>query len=93
MIRTESGCGVWRFAGLVGVPGRTCHNRVSRLRAGVAPKGRWPAWGYRKIAAIAAGEGCDVGSASSVKRAMARRGSAGTGQIPARAPPARAGTA
>ena len=33
----------------------------------------WPAWGYRKIAAIAAAEGCDVGSPSSVKRAMARR--------------------
>ena len=33
----------------------------------------WPAWGYRKIAAIAAAEGLDVGSASSVKRAMARR--------------------
>jgi transposase InsO family protein len=34
---------------------------------------QWPAWGYRKIAAIAAADGCDVGSAASVKRAMARR--------------------
>ena len=33
----------------------------------------WPAWGYRKIAAIAAADGFDVGSAASVKRAMARR--------------------
>ena len=30
--------------------------------------------GYRKIGAIAAADGCDVGSPSSVKRAMARRG-------------------
>ena len=34
---------------------------------------QWPAWGYGKIAAIAAADGCDVGSASSVERAMARR--------------------
>ena len=34
----------------------------------------WPAWGYRKIRAIAAVDGHDVGSASSVRRAMARRG-------------------
>ena len=93
MIRTESGCSVSRFAELVGVPRRTYHNRLARLRAGVPPKGpwpapvvdriepevakhaeAWPAWGYRKIAAIAAAEGYDVGSASSVKRAMARRG-------------------
>ena len=33
-----------------------------------------PAWGYRKIAAIAVVEGCEVGSPSSVKRAMARCG-------------------
>ena len=34
----------------------------------------WPAWGYRKIGAIAATDGHQVGSPSSVKRAMARRG-------------------
>ena len=34
----------------------------------------WPAWGYRKIRAIAGVDGHDVGSASSVRRAMARRG-------------------
>lgn len=34
----------------------------------------WPAWGHRKIRAIAAADGHDVGSAASVKRAMARRG-------------------
>ena len=33
----------------------------------------WPAWGYRKIRAIAA-DGHDVDSPSSVKRAMTRRG-------------------
>jgi transposase InsO family protein len=33
----------------------------------------WPAWGHRKIRAIAAADGHDVGSAASVKRAMARR--------------------
>jgi transposase InsO family protein len=33
----------------------------------------WPAWGHRKIRAIARVDGYDVGSASSVKRAMARR--------------------
>ena len=33
----------------------------------------WPAWGYRKICAIAAADGHQVGSPSSVKRAMARR--------------------
>ena len=93
MIRTESGCSVSRFAELVGVPRRTYHARLARLRVGDPPKGpwpapvvdriepdvakhteAWPAWGYRKIAAIAAADGCDVGSASSVKRAMARRG-------------------
>jgi transposase InsO family protein len=90
MIRTESGCSVSGFAELVGVPRRTYHARLARLRDGDPPKGpwpapvvdriepevakhaeAWPAWGYRKIAAA---EGCDVGSASSVKRAMARRG-------------------
>ena len=34
---------------------------------------QWPAWGYRKIGAIAATDGHQVGSPSSVKRAMARR--------------------
>jgi len=34
----------------------------------------WPAWGHRKIAAIARIDGHDIGSMSSVKRAMARRG-------------------
>lgn len=93
MIRTDAGCSVSRFAELVGVPRRTYHARLARLRAGDPPKGpwpapvvdriepevakhaeAWPAWGYRKIAAITAADGCDVGSASSVKRAMARRG-------------------
>ena len=92
MIRTDSGCSISRFAELVGVPRRTYHARLARLRAGEVAKGpwpapvvdrieptvakhaaEWPAWGYRKIAAIAAAEGCDVGSPSSVKRAMARR--------------------
>ncbi len=92
MIRTESGSSVSRFAELVGVPRRTFHARLARLRAGNPPKGpwpapvvdriepdvakyaeAWPAWGYRKIAAIAAADGYDVGSPSSVKRAMARR--------------------
>ena len=34
----------------------------------------WLAWGYRKIRAIAAVDDHDVGSASSVRRAMARHG-------------------
>ena len=47
---------------------------VDRIEATVAKHAaEWPARGHRKIAAIAAAEGCDVGSASSVKRAMARR--------------------
>lgn len=33
----------------------------------------WPAWGHRKVRAIATIDGHDVGSESSVKRAMARR--------------------
>ena len=33
----------------------------------------WPAWGHRKIAAIARIDGHDIGSVSSLKRAMARR--------------------
>ena len=48
---------------------------VDRIEPAVAKyAAEWPAWGHRKIAAIAAADGCDVGSASSVKRAMARRG-------------------
>ena len=47
---------------------------VDRIEATVAKHAaEWPAWGHRKIAAIAAAEGCNVGSPSSVKRAMARR--------------------
>ena len=47
---------------------------VDRIEPDVAKyAAEWPAWGYRKIAAIAAVEGCDVGSPSSVNRAMARR--------------------
>ena len=47
---------------------------VDRIEATVAKHAaEWPAWGHRKIAAIAAADGCDVGSASSVNRAMARR--------------------
>jgi putative transposase len=34
----------------------------------------WDAWGHRKVWAIARADGHDVGSQSSVKRAMARRG-------------------
>ena len=33
----------------------------------------WPAWGHRKITAIARIDGHDIGSVSSLKRAMARR--------------------
>ena len=77
---------------MVGVPRRTYHGRLARLRAGDPAKGpwpapvvdrieptvakyaaQWPAWGYRKIGAIAAADGHQVGSPSSVKRAMARR--------------------
>ena len=75
MIRTEAGWSVSKFAELVGVPRRTYHARLARLRAPEAPKGpwpepvvdpieatvakhaaEWPAWEYRKIAAIAAAE-------------------------------------
>jgi len=38
---------------------------VDRVEPDVAKyAAEWPAWGYRKIAAIAAADGCDVGSAS-----------------------------
>ena len=48
---------------------------VDRIEPTVAKyAAQWPAWGYRKIGAIAATDGHQVGSPSSVKRAMARRG-------------------
>ena len=47
---------------------------VDRIEPTVAKyAAQWPAWGYRKISAIAATDGHQVGSPSSVKRAMARR--------------------
>ena len=47
---------------------------VDRIEPTVAKYAQeWPAWGYRKVRAIAAADGHDVGSALSVKRAMARR--------------------
>jgi putative transposase len=47
---------------------------VDRIEPVVAKyAGEWPAWGHRKIRAIAAADGHDIGSAASVKRAMARR--------------------
>ncbi len=47
---------------------------VDRIEPTVAKyAAEWPAWGHRKIAAIAAIDGADVGSPASVKRAMARR--------------------
>ena len=47
---------------------------VVGLSASVAKyAAQWPAWDYRKIGAIAAADGHQVGSPSSVKRAMARR--------------------
>ena len=92
MIRTDAQLSVSRVAELVGVPRRTYHYRLARLRAGDPAKGpwpapvvdriepvvakyaaEWPAWGHRKIRAIATVDGHDVGSAASVKRAMARR--------------------
>ncbi|MCY3584296.1 MAG: integrase core domain-containing protein [Acidimicrobiaceae bacterium] len=48
---------------------------VDRIEPVVAKYAQdWPAWGHRKIAAIARIDGHDIGSMSSVKRAMARRG-------------------
>lgn len=48
---------------------------VDRIEPAVAKlAGDWPAWGHRKIWAMGAFEGHDLGSASSVRRAMARRG-------------------
>lgn len=47
---------------------------VDRIEPVVAKyAAEWPAWGHRKIRAIATADGHDVGSAASVKRAMARR--------------------
>ena len=43
MIRAEAQCSVSMFAELVGVPRRTYHARLARLRAGNAAKGPWPA--------------------------------------------------
>lgn len=92
MIRREEKITVSRFAELIGIPRRTYHERLKRLRAGDPVKGPWPApvvdrieptvakyaerwdaWGHRKVWAIARADGHDVGSQSSVKRAMARR--------------------
>ena len=48
---------------------------VDRIEPVVAKYAQeWPAWGHRKIAAIVRIDGNDIGSVSSVKRAMARRG-------------------
>jgi putative transposase len=48
---------------------------VDRIEPVVAKyAGDWDAWGHRKIWALARHDGVDVGSASSVCRAMARRG-------------------
>ena len=92
MIRQDAQLTVSRFAELIGVPRRTYHYRLAKLRAGEPMKGPWPApvvdrveptvakyaeqwdaWGHRKIWAIARADGHDIGSQSSVKRAMARR--------------------
>lgn len=48
---------------------------VDRIEPVVAKyAGDWDAWGHRRIWALARHDGHDVGSASSVCRAMARRG-------------------
>lgn len=48
---------------------------VDRIEPTVAKYAQeWSAWGHRKIRAIAAADGIDIGSEASVKRAMARRG-------------------
>src|SRR5690554_6670771 len=47
-------------------------DRIEPLVAKYA--GDWDAWGHRKIWAIMRVDGHDVGSQSSVRRAMARRG-------------------
>lgn len=93
MIRTEAGMPISRFCDLVGMPRRTYHYRLAKLRAGEPEKGPWPApvveriepdvakyatewaaWGHRKVWALMRHDGHDVGSASSVARAMGRRG-------------------
>ena len=48
---------------------------VDRIEPDVAKlAAEWPAWGHRKIWAMGRHDGLDLGSASSVGRAMARRG-------------------
>jgi transposase InsO family protein len=48
---------------------------VDRIEPEVAKlAGEWPAWGHRKIWAMGRHDGLDLGSASSVARAMTRRG-------------------
>lgn len=48
---------------------------VDRIEPDVAKlAGQWPAWGHRKIWAMGRHDGLEVGSPSSVARAMARRG-------------------
>lgn len=47
---------------------------VDRIEPTVAKyAGDWPAWGHRKVWAVARADGHDIGSPSSVKRAMAVR--------------------
>ena len=47
-------------------------DRIEPVVAKVAED--WPAWGHRKVWAMAHYDGHDIGSPSSVARAMARRG-------------------
>ena len=49
--------------------------QVDRIEPAVAKLAAdWPAWGHRKIWAMGRYDGWDLGSPSSVHRAMARRG-------------------
>ena len=112
MIRTDYGCSISRFAELVGVPRRTYHARLARLRAGEVPKGpwpapvvdrieatvakyaaEWPAWGHRKIAAIAARRRRRCGIAGERESGHGPARSVAAGALPGRAPPARSGPA
>jgi putative transposase len=43
MIRQDAQLTVSRFAELIGVPRRTYHYRLAKLRAGDPVKGPWPA--------------------------------------------------
>jgi putative transposase len=43
VIRTEAGMPISRFASLVGMPRRTYHYRLVKVRAGMPAKGPWPA--------------------------------------------------